>query len=89
MTPENFQRLEDKVDTLTDAITRLVLFEERQSVQAVTLASLQANHTANVERLQALEGLVNRWINRGIGAWAVAAIVGSAIFTLAMKGAFG
>lgn len=61
-------RLEGKVDTLTEAITQLVLFEERQSVQALAL-------TALTERVTTAEQKLDMWINRGIGVWGLAATI--------------
>jgi hypothetical protein len=65
VTPE-LDRLERKVDTLLEAVTKLVLFEERQSVQSLAITSL-ANRTDDVEKK------LDMWINRGVGAWAIAA----------------
>ena len=64
-------RLEGKVDSLTEAINKLVLFEERQSVQAVSISSLTT-------RVSILEQKLDMWINRGVGVWALAVT----IFTL-------
>lgn len=66
MTPELI-RLEKKVDTLLDAVTKLVLFEERQSVQSLAITRL-ADRTDDVEKK------LDMWVNRGVGAWAIAAI---------------
>lgn len=63
---EELDRLEAKVDRLSDAVTRLVLFEERQMTQGQHLAALEA-------RLRALELVVASWVNRAIG---VAALLG-------------
>lgn len=65
-TPNDLHRLEEKVDVLTDAVTKLVLFEERQSVQALAIKSL-------TDRLEATEQKLAMWINRGMGVWGVAA----------------
>ena len=70
MTPD-ITRLEGKVDSLTEAINKLVLFEERQSVQAVSISSLTT-------RVSILEQKLDMWINRGVGVWALAVT----IFTL-------
>jgi len=59
-------RLEGKVDTLTSAINKLVLFEERQAVQAIAINSV-------VARVTILEQKLDMWINRGVGVWALAA----------------
>ena len=67
----DISRLEGKVDSLTEAINKLVLFEERQSVQAVSISSLTT-------RVSILEQKLDMWINRGVGVWALAVT----IFTL-------
>jgi hypothetical protein len=65
MTPE-FIRLENKVDSLLEAVTKLVIYEERQSVQALAIATLSSRTTAVEQKL-------DMWINRGVGVWALAA----------------
>lgn len=67
----DISRLEGKVDTLTEAVNKLVLFEERQSVQSLALSSLTT-------RVTILEQKLDMWINRGVGVWALAAT----LFTL-------
>lgn len=75
MTDDDFRRLEEKVDRLTDAVTRLVLFEERQGNQGERLAQLDvrvgAIDTAGIK----LERKVDQWINLGRGAWALALVL--------------
>ena len=66
MTPELI-RLENKVDTLLEAVTKLVIYEERQSVQAKAIADLTIRTTSVEQKL-------DMWINRGMGVWAVAAM---------------
>lgn len=66
MTPELI-RLENKVDTLLEAVTKLVIYEERQSVQAKSIADLTVRTTSVEQKL-------DMWINRGMGVWAVAAM---------------
>ncbi len=80
-------RLESKVDALTGAINRLVLFEERQAVQALAIIE-NSKMTKEVSeklafrieqvdskvstRVELLEIKLAMWINRGIGVWALA-----------------
>lgn len=80
---DTFNRLEGKVDVLTDAISRLVLFEERQAVQSAAILDL-ASRTGITERK------LDMWINRAAGGWAVLGILGTILVTLAglvLKGA--
>ena len=84
MTDDDFKRLESKVDKLSDAIQRLILIEERQSSQGERIGKVE-QRVANVEgQHNKLDTKVERWINRGIGAWAVAAVI-FAIFQLGTK----
>ncbi len=61
-------RIENKVDDLTGAVTRLVLFEERQALQSVAIKELDARTLATDKKLDS-------WINRGIGVWFVVTIL--------------
>jgi len=60
----DISRLEGKVDTLTIAINKLVLVEERQTVQSLAIGSLTT-------RIVILEQKLDMWINRMMGAYAV------------------
>lgn len=64
ITQTELSRIEVKVDLLTQAINKLVLFEERQAVQSLAISSLTT-------RISFLEQKLDMWINRGVGAWAV------------------
>jgi hypothetical protein len=75
MTDDDFRRLEEKVDRLTDAVTRLVIFEERQSNQGERLTLLDTR-VANIDAAaHKLERKVDQWINLGRGAWALALVL--------------
>lgn len=73
--PEDFRRLEEKVDKLTDAVMRLVLIEERQTTQGARIGALEQRVTAVEVGTIKTEQTVHKWINRGIGVWAVAAVI--------------
>jgi hypothetical protein len=69
MTDDDFKRLESKVDKLTDAVTRLILIEERQSSQGERIGKLEVK-TASIETAHAkTERTMHMWINRGVGVW--------------------
>ena len=52
MTPTNdLYRIESKVDDLTQAVTKLVLFEERQTVQAISIAALTLRVASTEQKL--------------------------------------
>lgn len=82
----DFRRLEEKVDKLTDAVMRLVLLEERQSNMSERIGVAEQRITTAEISIAKVDTKVERWINRGIGAWAVAAVIfalvqfGSAFF---------
>lgn len=78
----DFSRLEEKVDKLTDAVMRLVLLEERQTNQGARIGAVEQRVMAAETGLTRVDSKVERWINRGIGAWAVAA----ALFALIQFG---
>ena len=75
MTDDDFRRLEEKVDRLTDAVTRLMIFEERQSTQGERLTLLDARVVAIDAAAHKLERKVDQWINLGRGAWALALVL--------------
>jgi hypothetical protein len=79
----DFRRLEDKVDKLTDAVMRLVLVEERQSNMTERISVAEQKISTNEASITKVDTKVERWINRGIGAWAVAAV----LFALVQFGA--
>lgn len=85
--PRNYSsqnRLEEKVDALVAAVNRLVLFEERQAVQALAIVEntkiserivirMTDVESRLLHRIEAGEVKLAMWINRGIGVWALAA----------------
>jgi hypothetical protein len=72
---ENIVRLESKVDKLTDAVMRLVLIEERQTAQGERLGNAEQKIAVNEMTISRVDNKVERWINRGIGAWAIAVVL--------------
>lgn len=83
MADPDLQRLESKVDKLTDAVMRLVVIEERQSAQGERIGKAEQRISA-VETVSAkTDRKVDMWVNRGIGVWAVAVL----IFTVVQFGA--
>ena len=73
--PSDFARLEKKVDKLTDALNKLVIFEERQMNQGVRIGDLEKELAISQASLAALERKVDQWVNRGMGIWAFAVAV--------------
>lgn len=79
MMDQDILRLETKLDKLTEAVMRLVVLEERQIHTTEMLRELQVSQAVTDENLRKLEKSQEKWINRGIGAWAVACILWAAI----------
>lgn len=82
MTDEDFRRLESKVDKLTDAVTRLILIEERQSSQGERIGKCESALAVHDQAIHKTDRKVDQWINRGIGVWAAAAV----LFTVVQLG---
>lgn len=72
MTDDDFKRLESKVDKLTEAVTRLVLVEERLSNQGERIGRVEQRVSVAETAHTKLDNKVERWINRGIGVWGLA-----------------
>lgn len=79
---EDLRRLEQKVDKLTDAVQRLILIEERQTTQGERIGKCESAIAVNETSIQKVDTKVERWVNRGIGVWAVAVVM----FTLLQFG---
>ena len=79
MTDDDFKRLETKVDKLTDAVGKLILFEERQANQGERIGNVEAKISVHDAALQRVDRKVDQWVNRGMGVWAAAAIVFSVV----------
>lgn len=72
MTDDDFKRLESKVDKLTEAVTRLVLVEERLSNQGERIGRVEQRISVAETSHAKLDNKVERWVNRGIGVWGLA-----------------
>ena len=65
---EDLKRIETKVDKLTDAVTRLILVEERQTAQGVRITSLEDKTEELEYKYNKVDRKVERWVNMGMGA---------------------
>lgn len=72
---EDLRRLEVKVDKLTEAVMRLVLLEERQTTQAERIAAAETRLKAAEDQIRVTDSKIDRWVNRGVGMWAFAALL--------------
>jgi hypothetical protein len=79
MTDDDFKRLENKVDKLTDAVGKLILIEERQANQGVRIGAVEAQLSVQDAMLQRVDRKVDQWVNRGVGIWAAVAVVFSLV----------
>lgn len=71
----DFDRLETKVDKLTDVVSRFLVAEERVSVQGQRIVVMEDRLKACELANTITDRKVDQWVNRGIGVWAFAAIV--------------
>lgn len=72
MTDDDFKRLEGKVDKLADAVTKLVLVEERLSNQGERIGRVEQRVSVVETHTQKLDRRLEMWVNRGIGVWGLA-----------------
>ena len=79
MTDDDFRRLESKVDKLTDAVGKLILFEERQANQGARIGAVETQLGVHESMLQRTDRKIDQWVNRGMGVWAAVAIVFSLV----------
>jgi len=75
MTDDDFRRLENKVDKLTDAVTRLILIEERQSSQGERIGKCESAIAVHDISIHKTDRKVDQWVNRGIGVWVAATML--------------
>ena len=79
ITTQDFSRLETKVDKLADAMQQLIRVEERQTNQGVRLGGHDVDIATLKNSHNLLEKKVDQWINRVIGAWAIATFIWAAV----------
>jgi hypothetical protein len=79
VTDDDFRRLESKVDKLTDAVGKLILFEERQANQGARIGAVETQLGIHESMLQRTDRKIDQWVNRGMGVWAAAAVVFSLV----------
>lgn len=78
---DDLDRLENKVDKLVEAISHLVLVEERQLMHSTRIAKVEAAVEHGAAEVIKVDRKVDQWINRGIGVWGLAAIAFALITT--------
>lgn len=60
------------MDKLTDAVSKLILFEERQATQGERIGKCETKLAVVEQTITRVDSKVERWVNRGIGVWALA-----------------
>lgn len=78
-TKEDLSRLEDTVKELASAVRQMILIDERQKIQGERIGELEKQNAAQAKELELLQRKVDSWINRGVGAWAVLAVMATLI----------
>lgn len=78
----NLTSIERRLDRLADAVEKLVLIEERQSAQGARISLVEKRISTLETAQRSTEAKVDMWVNRGIGAWALAATVFAALKSL-------
>lgn len=76
MQDSDVTRIEKQLEKLTEAVTLLARVDERTRVLERDVSDLDTRVAVNTSRINSTDTVLNRWINRGIGAWAV---VGGAV----------
>jgi hypothetical protein len=68
-------RLEAKIDKLTEAVTKLVLIDERQIHQGQRLGKVEEDIAALRLEHEKLDRKVEKWINFGYGVYGTIGLV--------------
>ena len=61
------------MDRLAELFSQLLVFEERQQQHNRRLEAVEDRQERQDDRIASVAGKLDRWINMGIGAWALAA----------------
>lgn len=82
MTDSDFERLETKLDRLADAVSRLVVIEERQSSQGQRTGALEQRMSTVEEHSRNVDKKLDQWVNRGVGMWAIVCLAATAVVAI-------
>lgn len=72
---QDFERLENKIDQMAVALTKLILVEERQSTQGIRIGDTEKAIAILQSQYLTLDKKLDRWINMGIGVWGVILVI--------------
>lgn len=81
----DFSRLESKVDKIADAVSKLVVLEERQSHMKSEVDDLKAEMAEMKEELNKTQQTLAKWVYIGHGAITVIVVLWS-VFTFFVGG---
>ena len=85
LTPDAADRIEKQLAGLTEAVNKLVLIEERQKNDKRRMDAFAERLEAVADKSDATARKLEKWIDRGIGAWFLAAAILSAFKYLPLK----
>jgi len=88
ITETDFHRMERKIDSVSEALNKLVLVEERQSNQNLIIQGQQIEIATLKTLIAAQEKKLDMWINRGTGFWAVVVTLWAVTQFVASRGFF-
>lgn len=75
MNEKDLERLEGKIDTLSEAINKLVLLEERQSLLVKQVDKLESQHDHTRDEIVRIDSKIDKWVNRGFGAYGILVMI--------------
>lgn len=75
VTRTDIERLEKKLDKVSNSIEAFIRMEERQNTHAERLGKLEVSLTAAFERITLMERNLDRWVTRGITVWVLAGLL--------------
>lgn len=65
------ERIESKIDVLTTAVNRLAIIDERQIEAGRRIGTIEDRVSKMEEKVQNVDRKLDKWINMGMGAWAI------------------
>lgn len=82
----DFSRLEKKVDKITDALNTLIRVEERLGDQGRRIGDAETAVGKLEVKIDLVDKKVDKWINRGIGIWALVVTLWTVFEFLSSRG---
>lgn len=82
---DHLNRLEAKMDRLTEAVTALVRVEERQMTHGQRIGALESRASTTETNITNVRTELSKWINRGVGGWALVIVLWTIYLAVAAK----